>query len=370
MTDDTGQMPASRRVMSVDALRGFTMFWIIGGGAVLLALAKAWPGPVTDVLKKQLHHAQWEGLYAWDLIWPTFLFVVGVAMPFSFGKRMAAGEDKRAIYWHVARRVVILWVLGMAVDDGLLEYDLSKLSVYGGTLHTIAVGYLIAAVILLNLSVVWQATLTAGGLVLYWLLMMYVPAPGIDAGVMTPDGNLAVYIEKLVLGDFRFGGNYVYVLPSMIFGSMVMFGVLAGQLLRSPARPAWKLLALIGTGVGCLVLGLAWSHWFPVIKQIKTSSFVLLAVGCSYLLLALFYLLADIWGLRKCVFIFVVIGMNPITAYAATRLFDFRQVGNIFVGGVAERLGPWNGLVQATAAFAVVWLLLYWMYRTKTFVKI
>ena len=346
------------------------MFWIIGGGAMFLALAKAWPNPAMEMLEVQLHHAKWEGLHAWDLIWPLFLFVVGAAMPYSFSKRLAAGDAKKRLYLHIVKRAAILWVLGLTVDGSLLRYDLSKLGLYGGTLHTIAVGYLIAAVIMLNMKLVWQIILTAALLLLYWVLMMYVPAPGGGAGVMTPDGNLATYLETLVLGDFRFGANYVYLLPSMVFGSMVMFGVLAGQLLRSETSPAAKVVSLVGVGVGCLLLGLAWSHWFPIIKYIKTSSFVLVAIGWSYLLLAVFYLLVDVWRFRKWAFGFVVIGMNPITAYTATMLFDFRQVGDVFVGGLAEWLGPWNEFVQALAAFAIVWLILYWMYRKKSFVKI
>ena len=208
-------------------------------------------------------------------------------------------------------------------------------------------------------------------MLLFWVLLAFVPVPGHGAGIFKPDVNFAIYVEELVMGPFfSAGSGYSWVLSSITFTATVMLGVLAGHLLRSEKTELAKFFWLFALGIGCLLLGMVWSNWFPVIKRLWTSSMVLLAGGWSYLLLALFYLVIDVWGFKKWAFGFVVIGMNAIAVYMSIQLFNFRQIGNIFVGGLSDRLGDWNSLVQAIAAFAVIWLILYWMYRKKTFIKI
>lgn len=359
------------RLVSLDALRGFDMFWIIGGAGMFASLDKIFHHPVTAGISQQLKHVEWEGFRFEDLIMPLFLFIVGTAMPFSFNKRLERGDSKKTLYLHIIKRVVILWVLGMMAQGGLLKYDLSKLRFYTNTLHSIAAGYLIASVIMLNMKLIWQIIATAGLMLLFWALMTFVPVPGHGAGVLEPDANLALYVEKLVMGRFHSSGSsYTWTLSTITFGATVMLGVLAGHLLRSSKTRWAKFFWLFAMGIGSLVLGMVWGIWSPIIKHIWTSSFVLLAAGWSYLLLALFYLIIDVWGFKKWAFGFVVIGMNAIAVYMATQLFSFRHIGNIFVGGLEERLGNWNAPVQAAAAVAVIWLILYWMYRKKTFIKI
>ena len=264
----------------------------------------------------------------------------------------------------------LLFALGMVAQGNLLACDLSKLHIYCNTLQAIAAGYLIASILMLNMRFVWQMITTAGLLLLFWALMAWVPVPGYGAGVLTQDANLAIYLDKLILGRFQDGTNYSWILSSITFGCTVMLGVMAGQLLRSERSQADKVVWLLGAGVGTLVLGLLWGKSFPIIKHLWTSSFVLFSAGWCYLLLALFYLVIDVWGLRKWAFGFMVIGMNAIVVYMATSLFYFGNIGNIFVGGMAKWLQQWNDFVQAAAAFAVVWLILYYMYRKKSFVKI
>ncbi|MHC4720889.1 MAG: acyltransferase family protein [Planctomycetota bacterium] len=359
------------RLMSVDALRGFTMLWIIGGDAPMVrGLAKAVGGEFFDKVLVQLDHVRWEGFSAWDLIMPLFLFVVGIVMPFSLNKRLERGQSKKQIYLHIIKRVLILWVLGMIAQGNLFAYDMSKLQVYCNTLQAIAAGYLIGSILVLNLNIRWQMIATAGLLLLFWALMVWVPVPGHGAGVLTEEGNLAIYIDDMVLGRFSDGLTYTWVLSSLTFGGTVMLGVMGGHILRSRKREFAKVLWLLGAAVGCLVAGLAWGLVFPIIKHIWTSSMVLYAGGWSFLLLGLFYLVIDVWGLSKWAFPLMVIGVNAIAVYMAVHVFDFKHVGNIFVGGLERWLGDWNYLVQEVAAFAVVWLILYWMYRKKTFIKI
>jgi predicted acyltransferase len=358
------------RLLSLDALRGFDMFWIIGGGSVLKELIGQWPkNEYLKVLLTQFTHAKWEGFLAWDLIMPLFLFMAGAAMPFSFSKRLKIENGRKKIYLHLFKRVLILFVLGLIAQGHLLDYNLSTFRFHCNTLMTIGAGYLVASIIILNMNLTWQIITTVALLLLYWGLMTLVPVPGHGEGVLTRDANLAVYIDKLILGRFE-DVNHTLFLSTITFGCTVMLGALGGQLLRTEKKQKTKVLCLLAAGIGCLTLGLVWSSWFPIIKNLWTSSFVLLTAGISYLLLALFYLIIDVYGFKKWAFGLVVIGMNAIAVYMATMLFDFRKIGNIFIGGLEERLGAWNGFVQQAAAFVVIWLILFWMYRKKSFIKI
>jgi len=347
------------------------MFWIIGGHRIFTSLHDIFDHPVTAWINKQLlSHVKWEGFRPWDLIMPLFLFVVGVVMPFSFNKRLTRGDSKRQLYLHIVERTLILFVLGMIAQGHLLAYDLSKLRIYSNTLQAIAAGYLIAAIIILNMRIVWQVVTTAALLLLFWALMMLVPVPGHGAGVLTSEGNLAIYLDKLILGRFQDGTSYTWILSSMTFGCTVMLGVMAGHLLRSEKSGRAKTLWLLAAAAACLILGLIWDIWFPIIKHLWTSSFVLFSAGLCYLLLALFYLIIDVWGFKKWAFGFVVIGTNAIAVYMATRVFDFRRIGSIFVGGLDRWCGNWNPFIHAVAGLAVIWLILWWMYRKKAFIKV
>ncbi len=372
MAEGEGNAQPQVRVMSIDALRGFDMFWIIGGGAIFASLNEVCDCPATAWIKTQLTHVRWEGFRFEDLIMPLFLFIVGVVMPFSFHKRIERGDSKKKLYLHVVKRTLILFVLGMVAQGNLLDYDLSKLHIYSNTLQAIAAGYLISALLLLNLRLTWQIGVTAALLLLFWALMALVPVPNHGAGVLTPDENFAIYVDRVILGAFIDGTDppYTWILSGLTFACTVMLGAMAGHLLRSDKGQKTKVLWLLGAGAGCLVLGLIWSLAFPIIKHLWTSSFVLYSGGFCFLLLALFYLLIDVWGLKKWSFGLVVIGTNAIAVYMATHLISFRNIGDVFVGGLKPYTGNWFALIQAVAAFVVVWLILLWMYRKKSFVKI
>jgi predicted acyltransferase len=358
--------------MSIDALRGFDMFWIIGGWYIFNALDTALDNSTTNAIMKQLTHAKWEGFTFEDLIMPLFLFIVGVVMPFSFNKRLDRGDSKQQLYVHVIQRTIILFVLGMIAQGHLLEYEMSKMHIYCNTLQAIAAGYIIAATIMLIPWLTVQIIATAALLLLFWALMMRVPVPGYGAGVLSPQENLAIYIDRFILRGFidRTDPPYTWILSSMTFGCTVMLGVLAGHLLYSEKSDKAKVLGLMAMGAGCIALGLVWHRWFPIIKHIWTSSFVLLSGGICYLLLALFYAVIDVMGYRRWAFGFVVIGMNAIAVYMATQVFNFHHISNIFVGGLKKYTGIWFPFIQSLAAFTVIWLILWWMYRKKTFIKI
>jgi len=359
----------SARLASLDSLRGFDMFWIIGGGELAKGLAKALHTPLLNAFLPQLEHVPWQGLHAWDVIWPLFMFIVGVSIPFSVEGRRAQGASDRSLLLHALRRAVILFCLGMILQGRLLDFDLAVFRPCYSVLHGIAAGYLIAMFVALKLSPKKQAGVTVAFLLLYWVVMMLAPVPGVGSGVLLPEKNFATWVDRLVLGRFHYGENTWFV-TYPAFAASVLLGVLAGHLVRSarPARTKFALLASVG--FGCLAAGLLWSLAFPIIKLLWTSSFVLVGGGLSFLALAAFYGIIDVLGYRKWAFAFAVIGMNSLAVYFATMLFDFRHVGDIFVGSLLPRVGRWDAALESSAALLIVWLILYWMYRTKTFLKV
>jgi len=359
------------RIVSVDALRGFDMFWIIGGHKIVPALLVLAFGPLPGWLAYQFEHPKWIGFSAWDIIMPLFLFIVGVAMPFSFAKRLERGDSKKALYAKIIRRTMVLFVLGMVAQGNLLEYDLSRLHVYCNTLQAIACGYLVAAIVMLNLRLRWQMLTTAVFLVGFWLLMVLVPTAGSVAGALEPNDNLAMHIDETILGRFRDGTTYTWILSGLSFAATVLLGVMAGHLLRSKRSPWMKVFWLMAAGGGCLAAGWIWGLWFPIIKHLFTSSMVLWAAGWCYLLLGLFYLTIDVLGFRKWAFPFVVIGMNAIAVYMATHVFDFRQIGDVFVGHLAPYfVDPYGDLLRNVAALTAIWLILFYMVRKRTLIRV
>jgi len=312
---------------------------------------------------------EWEGFVGWDLIMPLFLFVVGVSLPFSIGKRIAIGETRGQIYRKVAIRSVILWILGMIAQGNLLAFDSHNIQFYSNTLQAIAAGYVISSIALVELNIRGQAILALVLLIVYALCLFLIPVPGIGAGHLTPDGNIAIYIDKAILGRFQDGTTYSWILTSVGFGVTVLIGVLAGHLLRSGLSGIRKAQYLAAGGVGCLAAGWLLSFVLPIIKHIWTSSMVLWSGGLSLLLLALFYWLIDVKGYRHWAFPFIVIGVNAIVAYMAD-LLPWEEISTIFFGGLASHLGQVGNALVAFGAFFVLWSCLYYMYRNRTFIRI
>lgn len=361
--------PTGKRLLCVDALRGFDMLWIIGGGELLIALAKAWPNDFTNGLAKHFDH-EWGVFRFYDIIMPLFLFIVGVVMPVAFKKRIESGATKKNIYTHVIKRVIKLYILGLIASGHLFQFDIQTLRLWTDTLHAIAVGYLVSSILILELNEKWQMAITALLLIAYWIVMTWVPIPGYGAGIFEKDLNLALYVDDKVLGHFQEGSGWTYILTNMTFICSVMLGVFAGRILLSSKTEKKKLTQLSIAGISCIAVGLLWGNWFPIIHHIWTSTLVLFAGGLSFLLLALFYYIIDVKGYKNWSFPLVVIGMNAIAVYVATHLFNFKLIGNVFLGGLSKWLGDYNDFVQQLGALVVIWLILYWMYRTKTFIKV
>ena len=360
-----------RRISSIDALRGFDMFWITGGEALIHSLARVIHHPAMTALDRQFRHVEWQGFRFYDLIFPLFLFIVGLVLPFSLTRRLASEASRAPLYWHAFRRFAILFFLGL-IYNGLLNLRFDQLRV-AGVLQRIAICYLLATLVVMNTSIRGQA-LVAGGLLLgYWMVMKLIPVPGFGAGDLSPVGNLASYIDRHLLPGpyccFGFGDNegILSTLPAV---STTLIGVLAGHWLRSRQSPGRKIGGMILAGVASLLVALIWGHWFPIIKNIWTSSYVLYAAGWSLLLLALFYWIIDVRGYKRWAFFFIVIGLNPITIYVVQSQFKFDTIASIFVRGFIDLLGPIKPVFWEASVLLVGWLFLWFLYRQKIFLKV
>jgi predicted acyltransferase len=363
---------ATGRLMSIDALRGFDMFWIAGGEEIVKAWAH-WSGsPIANQIAEQFEHVEWEGFRFYDLIFPLFLFTVGIVLPFSLGKLRERGEPTSAIYWRILRRTVLLFVFGL-IFNHIQNFNFPEMR-WPGVLQRIALGYGFAALIYMNTRVRGQVLITAAILLGYWALLAFVPAPGSAAGDYTKFGNLPGYIDHRFLNkifkEYYGYGDNEGILSTIPAVATALLGVLAGQWLRSSRPQRLKVLGLILAGLASLALGYAWSFRFPIIKNIWTSSFVLFAGGWSFLLLALFYLIIDVFQFRRWAYFFVVIGANAITIYLVQHFVDFDRISVFFFRGVAQLSGSLHLVVLAVGAVIARWVLLWFLYRKQIFLRV
>lgn len=359
----------SPRLESIDALRGFTMFWIVGGAQLTLAVAGCFSGRLAEALAPQAIHAGWRDFHAWDQIGPMFLFVVGTAMPFAWARRIEERGPYGRAYWRIARRVIALWVLGMIAQGSLLKYHRHELELYSNTLQAIAVGYAVTSIALLHLRVRGQLVLVATLLLSYWAWLAAVPFGGHAAGTFERDANLPLYVDQLVLGSFRRDHHFAWLLPSLGFAATVLLGSLAGQILRARLTYGVKLRFLTASGVGCMLGGWLWSCVLPINRYLWTSSLVLWCGGLDFLLLALFYFVIDVAGIKRWAFPFLVFGANALLAYMLSEVYH-RTISDVLVINLARQWAdPYGELLRAVAEVGLLWLVLWYLYRKGTLLR-
>lgn len=395
---------SSPRLQSLDALRGFDMFWIISGEGIFHSIAAVirdkhslqqntvdWQiGPLKELtffekifvtLSNQLHHSPWNGFTFYDLIFPLFIFIAGVSMPFSYGKTLsaAATENKaarRKIYAGLLRRTVLLISLG-AVVNGLFKWGGYEQTRLASVLGRIGLSCFFAALIYLNAGRKAQIGWALGLLFGYWAAMVLIPVPGFGAGVLTPEGNLSACVDRLWLPGKLHRTVYdpeglLSTVPAIV---TALLGVFTGEAVKdkssrfTPAGKGWRLAA---AGIALVGLGLLWNFLFPINKTMWTSSFVLYAGGWSLLLFALFYLVIDVAGFKTWSKPFVWVGANSILIYLmAHGGVDFYYTANfLFAGLIKYATPPWQA-VWLAAAVAVVQVAMLWvLYRKKLFLKL
>ena len=365
-------LDSRERLLSLDALRGFDMFWIIGGDVLFRALAQAVDNPLTDWWALQMHHVSWAGFRAYDLIFPMFVFISGVAIPLALTRKLEQGVPRRQLVLKVLKRACLLVGLGL-VYNGLLDLDFATLRV-ASVLAQIGLAYMIAALITLffksaKAQCLWGVAILAG----YSIVQLYVPVPGHGAGVLTPEGCINGYIDRLVLPGRLYGGPFdpEGLLCIVSASALALMGALAGSVLRSDRlEDLSKITLLAGSGMACIVLGKELSPWYPLIKAAWTTTFNLVAGGICLLLLTLFYGVIDVWKLQKGSFILRVIGLNSITIYMGVRLIDFEHTSNILFNGLAGKTGTWEPFTLAAGVLVLEWLFLWCLYRKQVFLKV
>ncbi len=372
---EAARVPASERLLSLDALRGFDMVWIAGADSLGRALADIGGGPVTRALANQLEHVPWAGIHFYDLIFPLFVFLMGVAIPFSLS-RQAAVEGRPATVRRIVRRATLLVVLGILYYGGL-SHPFSDIR-WAGVLQRFGLCYLFAGLLYLYVGPRGLAATCALFLVAYWALMTFVPVPGIGAGHFEEGHNLANWIDRMYLPGRKYDGDhdpegYLSTLPAV---ASCLLGVLGGIWLRAArVSPRRRAAVLAAAGAGLLVLGLAWGIQFPIVKKIWTSSFVLVTGGISALAMAGFYLVIDVWKIRSWAAPFVWVGSNALTVYLLCNVVDFGALARRFTGGSVTawldgvHLGL-SGLVEALFSLLLCVLVARFLYRRKVFLRL
>lgn len=386
----------TQRVVSVDALRGFNIFWILGADAVIWSLNEVLrdKGPVLSAagsfLNTQMTHVAWEGFRFYDFIFPLFIFVTGVSIVLSL-PRLVEREGKAQAYARIFRRALILYGLGLIFYGGISRHwgDVRLV----GVLQRIALCYLFASILFLNFRARGIAVALVALLAGYWALMTFVPVPGVGAGSFARDANLADWIDANYLPGWKWDltrdpEGLLSTLPAI---GTCLLGVLAGLLLADPRLQGnRKSLLLIAAGIVLTSAGYLWGLQFPIVKVIWTSSFVLVAGGYSLILLGVWHQIIDVWGYQRWAVMFIWLGANAITLYfinnvtadqfairfAGSTVSTFELVATRFVGGdfaalLDRAITPNTGTLVVRAlglVFAI--LLARFLYRRRIFLRV
>jgi len=371
----------SKRLVSLDAFRGITI-----AAMILVNNPGTW-----NAVYKPLQHAHWNGWTPTDLIFPFFLFIVGVAIVFAFSKRLTLGQTKKDLYLKIVRRTLILFGLGLFLN-GFPFFNLSTIRI-PGVLQRIAITYFFASIIYLNFNIKSIYYITFGILAVYWIIMKTIPVPGYGAGVLEPVGNLCWYIDSHIFRGHTWAGapapgfdpeGLLSTLPAI---SSVLFGILTGNYIKRKINEYEKVSSLFVWGFFAVIGGYIVSIWFPINKNLWTSSYVLLTTGMALIFLATCYWLIDIKGYKKWSVPFLIYGSNAITVYTLSgiiaRMLIFLFKVKLSDGEVITLkaylfrtlFASWLPPHQASLAYAIVYdlILLGFMtilYKKKIFIKV
>lgn len=362
----------NQRLMSLDVLRGFDMFWIIGGSQLICQITTISNCEWGNVLGEQMNHAAWAGFHFFDLIFPLFMFLAGVSIPYAITGKLEKGVSRKSLTLRILRRVVILVVLGM-VCNGLLKFNFANLRV-ASVLGQIGITYgIVAGIVLLSRKRITPLFWCIGILAIYTAVQLFVPVPEYGSGVLTKEGCINGYIDRMLLPGRLYGkvfdpeGLLCIISASVI----VLFGVQAGFVLRTERFGGYRKTAILaGAGACLLLLGLSISPFYPCIKSAWTTTFNLIAGGISMMLLSLFYLVIDVWKFHRWSYFFRVIGLNSITIYLAVKIIDFKHTSNFLFCGTADLFGLYKPVILIIGMIAVEWLFLWVLYRKKVFLKV
>ena len=373
---------SSKRLESLDALRGFDLFFLVALGPLMHSLARTANVEWLNESMWVFSHVSWEGFSPWDLIMPLFLFMSGISMPFSLS-RYKSISDKRPLLRRLAKRILLLWIFGMMCQGNLLALDPNTIYLYSNTLQAIATGYLITALLFLFTSRRTQIITAVVLLLVYWTAMQFITVDGYGGGNYTPQGNLAEWIDNTVLGRFRDTAqvidgkvvvadwyHYTWILSSLNFGVTVLTGLFAGYIAKDKIEEKKKLKLYFGTGITMVIAGWLWNFQMPVIKTIWTSSMVLVSSGYCFLLMGLFYYWIDYKGHRSGITWLKVYGMNSIVAYMLANVVNFRCIGESLFYGLEQYMGSYYSFLMTLWNIGAVYVIIWFMYKRGLFLKV
>ena len=361
----------SKRLVSLDALRGFDMLIIMGLSSLIMAICEAIPGGTDSLLYINMDHAWWDGMTFMDTIFPLFLFIAGISFPFSYAKQVSSGRSKGQVYKKIFKRGIILILLGIVVN-GFFRLNFGHIRIYS-VLGRIGIAWMFAAIIYINCNLKARAIISAVLLLGYWALVALVPAPDSTAGPLTQDGNIVGYVDRVLGIGVLYRGNFdpeglLSNIPAIV---TALLGMFTGDFIRSDKfSENRKVGYMFAASAVLLGLALLWNTVLPVNKNLWSSSFVLACGSYSLAIFALFYWIIDVRGHKKWAFPFVVVGMNSITIYVGACIIDFHGIARFFLGGLSRYLGAWGPVLMAAGTLTVVWLFLYFLYKQKIFLKI
>lgn len=367
----------NQRLMSLDALRGFDMLFIMGFSGLIAKLCAISPGTVTDEIARQMGHVAWDGLAHHDTIFPLFLFLAGVSFPFSLARQRSTGATQWEIHKKILRRMLMLILFGL-IYNGLFQLNFAELRC-ASVLARIGIAWAVAAVLYVHFGLRTRIIIAATLLVGYGLLCKFVAAPDVPGGdPLSMEGCLVGYIDRLLLpGRLLYNnGNFdpegiLSALPAVV---TAMLGIFTGELIRIPdskmsgnRKTGWMLGGALLLGItACIFEGV-----LPINKQLWSSTFVCAVGAYSLAMMALFYYIVDVRGWQKWTFPLRIIGMNSITIYMVQRIVNFGGISRFFLGGIAGLCTEeWAAVVNSAGFVAVGWLFLYFLYRQKIFLKI
>lgn len=371
-----------QRLESLDALRGFDLFFLVALGPFMHALARAANVAWLNECMWGFSHVAWVGFSPWDLIMPLFLFMSGASMPFALS-RYRSVQDKRPLIRRLSKRIALLWLFGMMCQGNLLGLDPEHIYLYTNTLQAIAVGYLGTALLFLYTRRRTQVVVAVALLLLYGLAMELVTVDGYGGGDYTPEKNLAEWIDRAVLGRFRDGAAvvngevlfaegyyYTWLLSSLNFVVTVLTGLFAGYIAKDKISEKRKLQLYFIPGLLMVAAGWSWGLKMPVIKTIWTSSMVLVSSGYCFLLMGLFYYWIDYKGHRSRLTWLKVYGMNSIVAYMLANIMNFRCMAESLLYGLQPYLGAYYSFLLTVCNISVIYLILWWLYKRNIFLKV
>ena len=372
-----------QRLESLDVLRGFDLFMLVGLETAIHQLASAVDTPSFHSFIWCFTHVDWEGFSPWDLVMPLFMFMSGITIPFALS-RYKHTNNQTSVYRRILKRVILLWIFGMMCQGNLLGLDPNRIYFYSNTLQAIAMGYLIASLLYLHTRIRTQIIVAAGLLLGFWGAMEWITVQGYGGGNYTPDGNLAEWIDREVLGRFRDGASmmngevvfadwyrYTWILSSLNFGVTVLTGTFAGYILKDKEwMPKRKLTYLLAIGAAMVAIGWIWGIWHPVIKKLWTSSMTLVSSGYCFLLMALFYYLIDYKGWKKYSGWLKVYGMNSIVAYMLTMCVNFSCIGHSLLHGLQPYMGEYYSVVLTLSNVGIIYFILWELYKRKLFLRV